>query len=224
MRKGPLQQWRSKCRKHAVRSVFHTTHTRVTAATSSQHKVTTEKKQFHVMMKSQFYLIIRIRLHILWYSMMHCRRGERWHNGQSQVVIVSGPVETKFRGWIWSSKNNKRHCKKSSGLIKTQTAKIITKAGKKNKKINQFLVISQHHNKQTHECFFVSKLFIWTHSEPGNKTKHAVHVWLHVYAVGSYGTGFYINKRHKQKAVISRPNGLEWLPWMSGPYFNSFNM
>lgn len=41
------------------------------------------------MMKTLFYLIIRIRLHILWYSKMHCSRGERWHNGQGSDVTVS---------------------------------------------------------------------------------------------------------------------------------------
>lgn len=48
-----------------------------------------EKKLFYEMMKTLFYLIIRIRLHILWYSKMHCSRGERWHNGQGSDVTAS---------------------------------------------------------------------------------------------------------------------------------------
>lgn len=67
------------------------------SAVKPTERTTKKKKQFHVMMKNLFYLIIRIRLHILWYSKMHCRRVERWYNGQSGDVIVSGEVETKFR-------------------------------------------------------------------------------------------------------------------------------
>lgn len=33
---------------------------------------------------------------------------------------------------------------------------------------------------------FFSAYDVCTHSEPGNRTKHGVHVWLHVYVVGSY--------------------------------------
>lgn len=74
-------------KKRAVRSIFHTevlyrdkvfaTHKFTTASAVKPTERTTKKKQFHVMMKNLFYLIIRIRLHILWYSKMHCRRGER---------------------------------------------------------------------------------------------------------------------------------------------------
>lgn len=67
------------------------------AVEPTERKTKKKKKRFHVMMKNLFYLIIRIRLHILRYSKMRCRRVERWYNGKSRDVIVSGEVETKFR-------------------------------------------------------------------------------------------------------------------------------
>lgn len=67
------------------------------SAVEPTERKTKKKKQFRVMMKNLFYLIIRIRLHILRYSKMRCRRVERWYNGKSRDVIVSGEVGTKFR-------------------------------------------------------------------------------------------------------------------------------
>lgn len=47
----------------------------------------------------------------------------------------------------------------------------------------QFYVINQCHNKQN---LYVFALFLCAHNEPSNKSKHDVHLWLHVYIVGSY--------------------------------------
>lgn len=96
------------------------------------------------MMKTLFYLIIRIRLHILWYSKMHCSRGERWHNGQGSDVTVSS-------GW-------KQVLGDVNEAAKTAAKKINSKIRRANGKIISVSKILQ-------------DWFVHTHKEPGTWNK-----------------------------------------------------
>lgn len=88
--------------------------TRTHAGLQQQHKPTQswrqKKKQFRVMMKSHVYLIIRIRLHILWCSMMHC--GQRRDDTMDKARKLSWAGEQvgkpKFRAWKWSSEKQEK--------------------------------------------------------------------------------------------------------------------
>lgn len=127
--------------------------------------------------------------------------------------------KTKIQGMKMEQQKNKKGHHKNENFEFNQKKKHIQQSNKsgKMKKQNQFLVISQHHNKQTHKCFFVSKLFICTHSEPGRKTKRAVHVWLHVCAVGSEWRtqATTLIKDTSGRPSSPHQNGLEWLPRMT---------
>lgn len=69
------------------------------------------------MMKNLFYLIIRIRLHILWYSKMHCRRGERWHNGEQGRYSERGGGN-KIQGMKMEQQKQQKASEKIYGINK----------------------------------------------------------------------------------------------------------
>lgn len=106
-------QWRQQQRPQS-REAYFTPHTHTDAGSQQQHKPTQswrqKKKQFRVMMKSHVYLIIRIRLHILWCSMMHC--GQRRDDTMDKARKLSWAGEQvgkqKFRAWEWSSEKQEK--------------------------------------------------------------------------------------------------------------------
>lgn len=91
------------------------------------------------------YLIIRIRLQILWYSKMHCRRGERWHNGEQGRYSERGG-RNKIQGMKMEQQKQQKASEKIYGINKINSK--ITKA--KAKQV-QFLVNNHHHNKDTNK-------------------------------------------------------------------------
>lgn len=105
---------------------------------------------------------------------MHCRRGERWHNGE-QGSYSEREVKIKLRGWKWSSKNNKKH-QKSMELINTHSK--INKSKSKGNTVSCDQSTPQQTNKQSIVLLFFLAKFLCTHREPGTKAKHDVHVWL----------------------------------------------
>lgn len=90
-----------------------------------------------------------------------------------------GGAEIKFKGWKWSSKNNKRHQKKSRGLKK------FTKQQNNKSKNNYSLLWSINATTNIQRCIFFA-LFLSAHTEPSNMSKHGVYIYFSVYFVGSY--------------------------------------
>lgn len=75
---------------------------------------------------------------------------------------MSGEVEIKFRGWKWSSKNNKRHQKKSTGLIPNKQQR------KKKRKQNKFSFLWSDDtttNKQMRRVVFLHNCYVPTMSQ-----------------------------------------------------------
>lgn len=115
---------------HATRAHAHThargarTQTQDCCSNTSQRKVDDQRRSSSVWWwRVTFYLIIRIRLHILWCSMMHC--GQRRDDTMDKARKLSWAVgKQKFRGWEWSSK------KTIKGIIKMKTLRLIKKRKK----------------------------------------------------------------------------------------------
>lgn len=138
---------------------------------------------------------------------------ERDDTMESRGVIVSGDVETKFRGWKWSSKNNKRHQKKSSGLIKKKH----TNKQQNNKSKSKVISVScdQSTPQQTNEkcrflfSFFLHMTYVPTVSQAIEQSTVCMCGCMCTLWGLTTGTGFNTNKRHKQQAVVF------WTKWIS---------
>lgn len=162
------------------------------------------------MMKNLFYLIIRIRLHILWYSKMHCRRGERWHNGEQGRYSERGG-ENKIQGMkMEQQKQQKASEKIFLGLIKSKR--------QNNKSKSKIISVScdQSTPQQTNKwevsvLFLRNNFYVPTESQAIEQSTMSMCGCMCTLWGLMTGTGFNTNKRHKQQAVISGPNELQWL-------------
>lgn len=169
------------------------------------------------MMKNLFYLIIRIRLHILWYSKMHCRRGERWHNGEQGRYSERGG-ENKIQGMkMEQQKQQKASEKIFLGLIKSKR--------QNNKSKSKIISVScdQSTPQQTNKwevsvLFLRNNFYVPTESQAIEQSTMSMCGCMCTLWGLMTGTGFNTNKRHKQQAVISGPNELQWLLSMSGNF------
>lgn len=118
---------------------------------------------------------------------------------ESRGIIVSRGggwgVEIKLRGWEWSSKNNKRHQKKSLALIE---------------KLNK-----QNNKSRSKKCSFLWSIntttnikktfFSITFSEPCNQKRCSVHVWHTCIVLGLMAEALIINLKIHEHQV--------WTDW-----------
>lgn len=165
------------------------------------------------MMKNQFYLIIRIRLDILWYSKMHCRRGERWQNGQQGRYSERGGGN-KIQGMKMEQQKQQKASEKVYGINKNKR--------QNNKSKSKIISVScdQSTPQQTNkwEDFFLHNSYVPTVSQAIEQSTMCMCGCMCTLWGLMTGTGFNTNKRHKQQAVISRPNELQWVLSMSGKH------
>lgn len=162
-------QWQNICNKHNYSSIC-----------SKANRKDDKEEAVPCDDEESVYLIIRIRLHILWYSKMHCRRGERWHNGEQGSYSERGGGN-KIQGMKMEQQKQQKASEKIYEINKNK------QQNNKSKRKTITVSCDQSTPQQTNEkCLFFFAQFSCTHSEPGNRTKHDVHVCLQMYVVGSY--------------------------------------
>lgn len=220
---GLLQQWHSCVKKRAVRSIVHTQaavqrqnicnpHIYYSICSKANRK---DEKEEAVPCDDEELFTSSSGSDSISCGIPRCIAGEeRDDTMESREVIVSGEVEIKFRGWKWSSKNNKRHQKKSE-INKNINSKI-------NKSKSKIITVScdQSTPQQTNEkrAFFLYNSYIPTVSQAIEQSTLCMCGCMCTLWGRKTGTGFNTNKRHKQQAVISGLNELQWLLLMSGQH------
>lgn len=202
------------------------TQTQDCCSNTSQRKVDDKRRSSSVWWwRVTFYLIIRIRLHILWCSMMHC--GQRRDDTMDKARKLSWAVgKQKFRGWEWSSKKTRK------GIIKMKTLRLIkkkekhiqqsNKSGKmkKTKSVSGNQSTPQQTNTRVFFCQQTVHLYPqWARQENKARSARVAACVRRGFRVAH--AGYDSNKRHERKAVVSTP---KWT-WMAPPddkHYNSF--